>query len=273
MRRSRNWNTDWSARSRGYSKARTTPGPSGSGFFLVFPRIRRRPAIVSRQGIAIVEGMGRNRNTSEIRGRPGPNAFLRMLDRIYCRVWQRLEGEARHLPEGPLILVGNHRAGVDPLLVQASVNRPLRFLMAREYYDAMWYARWLFDMCGAIPVNPGGANRHSLARAVRAVHAGQALCLFPEGGANPDIPLARILPGAVVIAMETGAPILPFRITGTWPFDHVHLWHSFVRRGRGRVRFGAPFSLPPVANDRQAIQTATRLMQQALKNIGADSNA
>lgn len=164
-----------------------------------------------------------------------------------------------------MILVGNHRAGVDPLLVQAAVDRPLCFLMAREYYQSMWYARWFFDAFGVIPVNPGGANRHSLAAAIAAVREGNSICLFPEGAANPDIPLKRVLPGAVLIAMETGAPIMPFRIGGTWPFDHVHLSHSFLRRGRGKVRFGAPFSVPHAKGDREVIRLTTALMQQALK--------
>jgi len=202
-----------------------------------------------------------------VRNNIGPNPVFRWLDRLYCRHWQRLKSGIKTLPDGPVILVGNHRAGVDPLLVQASVNRPLSFMMAREYYEAMWYARWFFDACGAIPVNPGGANRHSLATAIKAVQAGNALCLFPEGAANPDIPLQRVLPGAVLIAMETGAPIIPFRITGTWPFDHIHLSHSFLRRGRGKVSFGAPFSVPGSNGEREAIRLATRMMQEELKQL------
>ncbi|MDQ6972363.1 MAG: lysophospholipid acyltransferase family protein [Mariprofundaceae bacterium] len=202
-----------------------------------------------------------------IRSNIGPNRILRWLDRLYCRHWQRLKSGIKTLPDGPVILVGNHRAGVDPLLVQASVNRPLCFMMAREYYEAMWYARWFFDACGAIPVNPGGANRHSLATAIKAVQAGNALCLFPEGAANPDIPLQRVLPGAVLIAMETGAPIIPFRITGTWPFDHIHLSHSFLRRGRGKVNFGAPFSIPGGNGEREAIRLATSMMQEELRRL------
>jgi len=67
--------------------------------------------------------------------------------------------------------------------------------------------------------------------------------------------------------MQTGAPLLPFRITGTWPFDHVHLSHSFIRRGRGQVVFGAPFSIPAAQNDKAAIRNATELMKQALKRL------
>jgi len=207
-----------------------------------------------------------NRFTDNI-GKRGANPVFRWLDRLFCRYWLRLNGKVFSLPDGPLILVGNHRAGVDPLLIQAAVNRPLCFMMAREYYQSMWYARWFFHACGVIAVNPGGANRHSLAEAIAVVHDGNVLCLFPEGEANPDIPLQRVLPGAVVIAMQTGAPIIPFRISGAWPFDHVHLWHSFLRRGRGRVRFGASFSVPHASNDRKAIRKATATMQEALKGL------
>lgn len=199
----------------------------------------------------------------------GPNAFLRWLDRMYCRYWQRLPATSMCvLPKGPLILVGNHLSGVDPLLVQAAVDRPLCFLMAREYYQGMWYARWLFDAVGAIPVNPGGANRHALAEAERVVRAGNALCLFPEGAANPVIPLHRILPGAVIIARETGAPLIPFRIAGVWPFDHVHIWTPFIRRGRARIHFGQPFHLDDVVlDDRASIQQAAECIGRKIRRL------
>jgi len=152
-------------------------------------------------------------------------------------------------------------------LIQAAVNRPLRFLMDREYYQAMWYARWLLNASGVIPVQPGGANRYALSNATEVVQQGNVLCLFPEGAANPSVPLERILPGAVILAMETGAPILPFRITGTWPFDHVHLWRSFLRRGRACVRFGDPISLPEGLAGKDAIREWTGTMKQGLLDM------
>ncbi|MDX8402246.1 MAG: lysophospholipid acyltransferase family protein [Mariprofundaceae bacterium] len=196
--------------------------------------------------------------------RRGPNAFLRGIDRIYCRWWQRWKGPVHHLPEGPLILVGNHISGVDPLLVQAAVDRPLCFMMAREYYHGMWYARWLFDMVGAIPVNPGGANRHALTEAIEVLRAGNALCLFPEGEAHPAVPLRRILPGALIIARETGAPILPFRVGGLWPFDHRNMWKPFLRRGRAWIRIGDhPVALPR-GEDRDAVRAGCRAIGAAI---------
>jgi len=199
--------------------------------------------------------------------RRGPNRFLRMINRAYCRFWHRLPHHEYILPEGPVILVGNHVCGVDPLLVQAAVNRPLCFLMAREYYTGMRYLRFLFDAVGAIPVNPGGANRHALDEAIEVVLQGNALCLFPEGEANPVIPLHRILPGAVVIAMETGAPIIPFRVSGVWPFDHVHIWKQFIFRNRARINFGEPVRLPEAVSGKEAVRAGVEAMAKALRHV------
>ena len=200
-----------------------------------------------------------------MRGQTGPNIFLRWLNRLVCRHWHRLSSQSIELPDGPLILIGNHRCGLDPLLVQASVDRPLCFLMAREYYHGMLGMKWFFSAVGAIPVNPGGANRHALREAIEVLQSGGVLCVFPEGGANPDIPLKRILPGAAMLALETAAPLLPFRVTGVWPFDHVNIWKGLLRRCRASVHFGDQMELEAShADGKSAIRAGTKQVKRAL---------
>lgn len=203
-------------------------------------------------------------------GGRGPNALLRFFNRLFCRLWHRLEHTEFKLPDGPVILVGNHICGLDPLLVQASVNRPVCFLMAREYYQKIWYMRWGFDMVGVIPVNPGGANSHAISEAIRELEQGNVLCLFPEGGANPPIPLHRILPGAAMIARETGAPIIPFRVSGVWPFDHVHMWLPFYRRSRAKVVMGEEIKLPESDQEgkRGIRRDDTQIIRHAIRALG-----
>ncbi len=193
--------------------------------------------------------------------------MLRSMNRLFCRSWHRLSDQVVTLPDGPLILVGNHISGLDPLLIQAAVNRPLSFLMAREYYQAMWYARWGFDMAGVIPVNPGGANRQALRQAIDVVRSGNALCVFPEGAANPPIPLHRMMPGAALIARETGASMIPFRVSGVWPFDHVHLWRSFYRRSRASVVVGNSIALMQGAEGKKGLHDDTQIIRHAIRSL------
>ena len=200
-----------------------------------------------------------------MRGRTGPNRFLRWLNKLVCRHWHRLASKSIELPNGPLILIGNHRCGLDPLLVQASVDRPLCFLMDRDYYHGMLGFKWFFRAVGAIPVSPGGANRHALREAEAVLRAGGVLCIFPEGGANPTIPLKRIFPGAARLALETAAPLLPFRITGVWPFDHVHIWTGLLKRSRASVAFGHPLHLEASHGDEKVnIRAGTKQVKEAL---------
>jgi len=204
---------------------------------------------------------------SNVSSNIGSNLLLRWINRCFCRGWHRLSKQTVTLPDGPLILVGNHLCGLDPLLIQAAVNRPISFLMAREYYQAMWYMRWGFDVVGAIPVSPGGANRQSLAQAMNVVRAGNVLCLFPEGAANPPIPLHRIMPGAALIARETGAPIIPFRVSGVWPFDHINLWRPFYRRSRAKITVGKPFYLTKNVEGKQGIRDDTQIIRHAILKL------
>ena len=203
----------------------------------------------------------------------GAGVLLRAMNLFFCRNWHRLIVSGESLPDGPVILVSNHLCGLDPLLIQASVNRPLRFLMAREYYMKMWYVRRGLDLVGAIPVTPGGANRHAVRKAIEVVRAGNALCLFPEGAANPPIPMHRILPGAALIARESGAPIIPLRISGVLPFDHVHLWRSFYRRSRAQVVIGKPISLPEVSEGRAGLHEDTALIRHAICELASFDRA
>lgn len=183
------------------------------------------------------------------------------------RIWHRLPPGVHRLPAGPVIVAGNHRSGLDPLVVLAAVDRPLRFLMAAEYYERIVWARPLFDLAGIIPVREHATNVQALAAALEALQQGQAIGIFPEGMANPPKPLARLLPGAVFLAAASGAPIVPFRVGGVWPFDHIHMWRPIFRPSRAWVRFGDPLFVRADPHDRQALREAMAQLRRAILAI------
>jgi len=197
----------------------------------------------------------------------GPGSILRVVNRWICRGWHRLSHQEVILPEGPLILVRNHICGLDPLLIQATVNRPVCFLMSREYYQNMRLLRRGLDRVGVIAVSPGGANLQALREATQAVRDGNVICLFPEGAANPPIPLHRMMPGAALIARETGASVIPFRVSGVWPFDHIHLWRPFYRRSRAHVVVGEAIDLPQSGQGKKGLQDDTQCIRHAIKSL------
>lgn len=175
--------------------------------------------------------------------------FAYLFMRVYSRVVHRLRVEGReNIPagaggrrgHGPVVLVANHTAGVDPVLIQAAVPFEVRFLMARDMQPAA--LRELWEWVGVIPVNRDGPDAKAARAAIRWLKeggldgTGGVIGIFPEGGI--ERPRHRVLPflaGIGLLVLKGRARVLPVVIDGT-PYTAT-AWGSLVRRSRSRVRF------------------------------------
>ena len=168
------------------------------------------------------------------------NAWLNCLDgvnRLFCRVYHRLEPVCVSLPErGGAVVVANHISGLDPLLILASCGRPLRFVIAREQYDR-WWLRWLFKALRLIPVDRDKRPEKALYAARAALADGDVVAIFPQGRIqSPQRPPAPLKAGAVFLASLAGTPIVPLRVEGVRGKGLVLL--AILLRSRARVQPG-----------------------------------
>src|SRR5256886_14956369 len=97
---------------------------------------------------------------------------------------------------------------------------------------------------GSIPINlerqaPGG-----LKKALGALAEGSVVGIFPEGPFSVRGRLERGLPGVALLALRSGAPVVPAGITGTYE-ALAERWGHIPRRSALRVRFGSPRRFPP----------------------------
>ncbi len=146
----------------------------------------------------------------------GPHVnWLDGWTRILCRSLHGLGQQRINLPEqGSAIVVANHISGLDPLLLIAASNRPLRFLIAREEYQRFGM-QWLFRAAGCIPVDRDGRPEKSLRQALKALQQGEVIAIFPHGRIHLDSDQPRKLKaGYARLAKWSQAPILPVRIEG-----------------------------------------------------------
>ncbi len=146
------------------------------------------------------------------------NKWLNRLDglnRIFCHKFHGLQGETLKLPaEGGVLVAANHLSGLDPLLLIASSDRPLRFLIAREQYQR-WWLNWLFRAAGCIPVERSRKPQAALLAAREALEDGEVVALFPHGTIHLDHhPPKKLKRGVFWLGQRTGAPIYPVRIDG-----------------------------------------------------------
>jgi 1-acyl-sn-glycerol-3-phosphate acyltransferase len=76
---------------------------------------------------------------------------------------------------------------------------------------------------------------------------GEAVLVFPEGGRGDGKTLGEANKGVTLLAMKSGAPVLPVGIAGS----HKWLPHGakFPRRLRLTVCYGEPFTFADVQRD------------------------
>lgn len=174
----------------------------------------------------------------------------------------------QNLPRsGPIILVGNHVALVDPLVAGWGtcwqVGRVVHIISKAEM--RRWpLLGWLGSGAGVIYVRRGEGDRDAQRRARAVLAAGRALLLFPEGTRTRTGGLIPARNGAALLAMRSGAPIVPVALTGTERM--LTWWSPFGPRPRAEVRIGAPFSLPHrpegVIDRADLVDGTTRLMRE-----------
>ena len=182
-----------------------------------------------------------------------PDAFLRLVLVLLTHTFYRLAVVGReHVPErGGALLVPNHVAFVDGLVIMASLDRPVRFVVDAAAFHRPLFRPFLLGL-GAIPISPSGGPRMIL-RALRDAGAyldrGELVCIFAEGEMTRTGAMLAFRRGLERIVKGRTAPIIPVHLD--------RLWGSIFSRSGGRfltklperipypvtVSFGAP--LPP----------------------------
>jgi len=147
------------------------------------------------------------------------------------------EGALEDAGDGPLIIVCNHTAGVDPLLVTLGLPWHIRWLMAREVM--LPWLGWFWDIAGVISIAREGSGHGGLRRAFAHLDQGGVIGIFPEGRIErPQGVLMPFATGVGMLVKRSRARVLPVVIEDT-PYTHS-AWESVWTPCRARVRVMKP---------------------------------
>ena len=193
---------------------------------------------------------------------------LWMLTHTIYRI--RIVGQ-EHVPaRGPALLVCNHLSHVDGALVGASIQRFVRFMVYKPYFEH-WAVNPLLRMLHAIPVGGGREAVTAIKTARQELQNGHVVCIFAEGAISRTGNLLPFKRGLEKIVDGLDVPIVPVYLDRIWGSVFSFKGGRFLWKWPARlpypvtVTFGRPLpSTTPAAEVRVALMavgaeaTATR---------------
>ena len=121
----------------------------------------------------------------------------------------QVEGDVALLEQRPAIFVINHQSGTDPIIGARLVRRDM---VAIGKYELQFHPLLgpLMKAFGTVFVKrERGIGPQVLAPLLPALAAGDAVVLAPEGTRSRDGRLQPFKPGALWLAQQSGAPLIP----------------------------------------------------------------
>jgi 1-acyl-sn-glycerol-3-phosphate acyltransferase len=179
--------------------------------------------------------------------------IARALVEGVLRVFVRLEiKDKENLPQnGAIIAVFNHLNLIDPPLHIISILPRDSIIMAKEelfYYWPIPIFRILMDAAEAYPVRRRGTpeeRQQAIEFSERVLAEKLVFGMYPEGTRSKIGCLKEAYHGIAIIALRTGAPLIPVGIWGTEKLRGI----GWLTRPKVIINFGKPFTLPPVQGE------------------------
>lgn len=139
---------------------------------------------------------------------------------LFTRIWVRKVYDADRIPHrGKVIFVCNHSSLLDGLILDAQLNWLRGTATPTIAYEEP-FAHWLFGYIlrsgRCIPFNR--SNPESIQQMLQVslgwLKMNQAVAIFPEGHLGDGETLRLPRPGAALLALESGAPVVPLGFRG-----------------------------------------------------------
>ncbi len=196
-----------------------------------------------------------------------PQGILWLIALLFVRIQWRA-----HLPKQPpagsengAVVICNHRSSIDPFFLQVCFDRPMHWMVAREFCEN-WAFGWFLRTCEVIPVSRSGSDMGATRAAIRYAKRGDLISMFPEGRINmTEQLLLPVRPGAILVALRARAPLLPCYIEGS-PFGGTPASPLFMR-ARARVQFGNVIDLSEYYDTDNDDAAVKELMTRVVKEI------
>jgi 1-acyl-sn-glycerol-3-phosphate acyltransferase len=171
----------------------------------------------------------------------------------------RTYGKERIPREGGGVLAMNHFNFVDIPVFGAVVPRRIVFVAKSELFDHRGLSE-LIRAHGALPIRRGESDRDALRRMRQTVRENDLLGLFIEGTRQTSGVPGEPKPGAAMIAISEGVPVIPAAVHGsqTWKLGN---------RAAVSVAFGEPMRFAEYSRNSKGYAAASEEIMAEIKRL------
>lgn len=186
-------------------------------------------------------------------------SFLCRLSKLYFKLFYRvsLQGVENVPKQGAIIICSNHISLLDMFLFGPHIYpRKIHFMAKQELFKIPLLSG-ILNALGAFPVNRGKGDLNSAKTTLKLLNEGKAVGIFPEGTrSNKSKKKVKPKYGAILFALESGAPIVPVGI-----FSNYRLF------SRLKVVFGKPIYLPYETGEKVAKEEMQKMVEELMEKI------
>jgi 1-acyl-sn-glycerol-3-phosphate acyltransferase len=190
-------------------------------------------------------------------------ATLKGLTSLICRID---DAQLARVPDrGPLIVATNHVNVIEiPIIYTRLQPRPVVGMVLADRWNNPLLG-WVLDVGGTIPLRRGEPDVAALRTALDRLRAGHIIIIDPEGTRSGDGRLQKGHPGAVLLALRSGAPLLPVVFHGGENYkDDLRR----LRRTDFHIEVGRPFHLD-AGGRRVTRQVRQRMIDEVMYQMAA----
>ncbi len=168
-------------------------------------------------------------------------------------------GKERVPREGGCVLAMNHFSYLDPPALGTVCPRRIVFVAKTELFEAPVLAQ-IISAHGTLAIRRGESDRDALRKMRESVRRNELLGLFVEGTRQTTGVPGTAKPGAAMVAIQEGVPVLPAAIHGSQDWRPGN-WHPVS------IAFGEPMRFADQPRNSKGYAAASEEIQAEIRRL------
>ncbi len=185
--------------------------------------------------------------------------FTYIVTRIFFTIFYRIEViNIEKVPQdGPALFCANHNTMIDMFFLGFKLKRWIYWMAKEELFRNPLMAVLLRSL-GAFPIKRGKGDVGSIKNTYKLLKKGKMVGIFPHGTRlDPSkLETTRVKPGAAMIAVNAGVPIVPAMVQG-----------SYKLFSKMKVIYGDPFMLENPEGGKLTSEELKEMSRDIIKRI------